>query len=250
MNLLIVDDEYYAVQGVLEGVKWDSLPFREVFTANSGEQAMEIAEAMIRSGAIDLIVVDSVAALTPKAEIDGDMGDSHVGLHARLMSQALRKITALLGNTKCTIVFINQLREKVGVIYGNPEVTTGGRALKFYSTIRMDIRRVESLKSKTGVVGNRVRVRVTKNKVAPPFRETEFDIIFGKGISRTGELVDAAADAGIIEKKGAWYSYNGSNIAQGRDAAKEYFEANPGIMKEVEDRLRESLSEQKEQQEQ
>lgn len=217
---------------------------------DSGEQAMEIAEAMIRSGAIDLIVVDSVAALTPKAEIDGDMGDSHVGLHARLMSQALRKITALLGNTKCTIVFINQLREKVGVIYGNPEVTTGGRALKFYSTIRMDIRRVESLKSKTGVVGNRVRVRVTKNKVAPPFRETEFDIIFGKGISRTGELVDAAADAGIIEKKGAWYSYNGSNIAQGRDAAKEYFEANPGIMKEVEDRLRESLSEQKEQQEQ
>lgn len=194
---------------------------------DSGEQAMEVAEMMIRSNAIDLIVVDSVAALTPRAEIDGDMGDSHVGLHARLMSQALRKITALLNNAKCTIVFINQLREKVGIVYGNPEVTTGGRALKFYSTIRLDIRRIEGLKLKGETIGNRTRVRVVKNKVAPPLKETEFDIIFGKGISQTGEILDTAVETGVIERKGAYYAYEGASFAQGRDNAKEYLERNP-----------------------
>ena len=218
------------------GVDLDNL---YVSQPDSGEQAMEIAEAMIRSAAIDLIVVDSVAALTPRAEIDGDMGDSHVGLQARLMSQALRKITALLGNTKCTIVFINQLREKVGIVYGNPEVTTGGRALKFYSSVRLEIRRIESIKVKGEAVGNRTRVRVIKNKVAPPFKETEFDIIFGKGISRTGELVDAAAAAGVLEKKGSWYCFRGTSFAQGRDAAREYFEANPDFMRSVEEMLTE-----------
>ena len=220
------------------GVDIDNL---YVSQPDSGEQAMEIAEAMVRSGAIDLIVIDSVAALTPKAEIDGDMGDSHVGLHARLMSQALRKVTSLLSSTKCTIVFINQLREKVGVVYGNPEVTTGGRALKFYSSVRLEIRRVESLKSKGEVIGNRTRVKVTKNKVAPPFKETEFDIIFGSGISQTGEIVDTAAAMEILEKRGTWYAYNGANIAQGRDAAKQFLDGHPEIKEEMLEKIREKI---------
>ena len=218
------------------GVDLDNL---YVSQPDSGEQAMEIAEAMIRSGAIDLIVVDSVAALTPRAEIDGDMGDAHVGLQARLMSQALRKLTAVVNNTKCTIVFINQLREKVGIIWGNPEVTTGGRALKFYSSVRIDIRRRDALKSGGNVIGNRVGVTVTKNKVAPPFKKAEFDIIYGKGVSLTGEIVDIAAENDIIKKSGAWYSYNDNKIGQGRDAAKLFLEQNPDIMRHIENQIRE-----------
>lgn len=206
---------------------------------DNGEQAMEITEQMIRSGAIDLIVVDSVAALTPKAEIDGDMGDTHVGLQARLMSQALRKLTAVVSSTKCTVVFINQLREKVGIVWGNPEVTTGGRALKFYSSVRIDIRRKEILKNGGNIIGNRAHVKVTKNKVAPPFRETEFDIIYGKGVSLTGELVDLASEHGIIKKSGAWYSYNDVKIGQGRDAAKQYLAENPDVMNSIEKQIRE-----------
>lgn len=200
---------------------------------DSGEQALEIVETMVRSNAIDIVVVDSVAALVPKAEIDGDMGDSHVGLQARLMSQALRKLTAVIGKSRCTVVFINQLREKVGVFYGNPETTTGGRALKFYSSVRLDIRRIESIKQNGEVVGNRVRVRVVKNKVAPPFREVELEILFGSGINRLGELIDVAADMGIIEKRGAWYYYNGNSIGQGKNAAMKTVSETPGLYEEI-----------------
>ena len=191
---------------------------------DSGEQALEIAETMVRSGAIDIVVVDSVAALVPKAEIDGDMGDSHVGLHARLMSQALRKLTAVISKSNCAVVFINQLREKVGVMFGNPETTTGGRALKFYSSVRMDVRRIESLKQSGEVIGNRTRIRVVKNKIAPPFKEAEFDIMFGKGISYVGDVLDLAAKCDIINKSGAWYNYNGNKIGQGRENSKAYLD--------------------------
>ena len=191
---------------------------------DNGEQGLEIAETMVRSGAVDIIIVDSVAALVPKAEIEGDMGDSHVGLQARLMSQALRKLTGIISKSNCTVIFINQLREKVGVMFGNPETTTGGRALKFYSSIRLDVRRIESLKQGGEVVGNRTRVRVVKNKIAPPFKEAEFDIMFGKGISREGDILDLAANLGIVNKSGAWYAYNDAKIGQGRENAKSLLE--------------------------
>lgn len=204
-----------------------------------GEQALEITEMMVRSGAVDIIIVDSVAALVPKAEIDGDMGDSHVGLQARLMSQALRKLTAIISKSNCIVIFINQLREKVGIMFGNPETTTGGRALKFYSSIRMDVRRIESLKQGGEIVGNRTRIKVVKNKIAPPFKEAEFDIMFGKGISNEGDILDLAADLGIIVKSGAWYAYNDSKIGQGRENAKGYLRDNPEICMEVEEKVRE-----------
>ena len=203
-----------------------------------GEQALEITETMVRSGAVDIVIVDSVAALVPKAEIDGDMGDSHVGLQARLMSQALRKLTSVISKSNCIVIFINQLREKVGVMFGNPETTTGGRALKFYSSVRMDVRRIESLKQAGEVVGNRTRVKIVKNKVAPPFREAEFDIMFGKGISREGDILDLAADCGIVVKSGAWYAYNGDKIGQGRENAKNYLKENPLICEEIEAKVR------------
>ncbi|MCR5604151.1 MAG: recombinase RecA [Lachnospiraceae bacterium] len=206
---------------------------------DNGEQALEITETMVRSGAVDIIVVDSVAALVPKAEIDGDMGDSHVGLQARLMSQALRKLTAVISKSNCTVIFINQLREKVGVMFGNPETTTGGRALKFYSSVRMDVRRIESLKQGGEVIGNRTRVKVVKNKIAPPFKEAEFDIMFGKGISMIGDIVDLAAGIDVINKSGAWYSYEGQKIGQGRENTKLYFEKNPEVLAEVEKKVRE-----------
>ena len=193
---------------------------------------------MVRSGAVDIIVVDSVAALVPKAEIDGDMGDSHVGLQARLMSQALRKLTAIISKSNCIVIFINQLREKVGVMFGSPETTTGGRALKFYSSIRMDIRRIEAIKQGGEIVGNRTRVKVVKNKVAPPFKEAEFDIMFGKGISREGDILDLAANTWIVNKSGAWYSYNDAKIGQGRENTKNYFRENPEIMEEIEHKVR------------
>ena len=206
---------------------------------DSGEQALEIAETMVRSGAIDIVVIDSVAALVPKAEIDGDMGDSHVGLHARLMSQALRKLTAVISKSNCAVVFINQLREKVGVMFGNPETTTGGRALKFYSSVRMDVRRIESLKQSGEVIGNRTRIRIVKNKIAPPFKEAEFDIMFGKGISYVGDVLDLAAKVDIINKSGAWYNYNGNKIGQGRENSKNYLLAHPEILAEVDRKVRE-----------
>ena len=203
-----------------------------------GEQALEITETMVRSGAVDIVVVDSVAALVPKAEIDGDMGDSHVGLQARLMSQALRKLTGVISKSNCTVIFINQLREKVGVMFGNPETTTGGRALKFYSSVRLDVRRTETLKQAGEVVGNHVRVKVVKNKVAPPFKEAEFDIMFGKGISREGDVLDLAADANIISKSGAWYAYEGEKIGQGRENAKIYMSQNPAFFEMIEAKVR------------
>ncbi len=206
---------------------------------DNGEQALEITETMVRSGAIDIVVVDSVAALVPKAEIDGEMGDSHVGLQARLMSQALRKLTAVISKSNCTVIFINQLREKVGIMFGNPETTTGGRALKFYSSVRLDVRRIEALKQAGEVIGNRTRVKVVKNKIAPPFKEAEFDIMFGKGISREGDLLDLAADANIIVKSGAWYAYKGQKIGQGRENAKQYLLDNPEVYTEVEKIVRE-----------
>ena len=209
---------------------------------DTGEQALEIAEALVRSGALDIIVVDSVAALVPKAEIDGDMGDSHIGLQARLMSQALRKLAGAINKSKCVIVFINQLREKVGVLFGSPETTPGGRALKFYSSVRLDIRKVETLKQDGEVVGNRAKVKIVKNKVAPPFREAEFDIIYGKGISKEGNLVDLAVNLDIIEKSGSWFSYNGAKIGQGRENVKRYLIENPEIMEEVERKIRENVS--------
>ena len=206
-----------------------------------GEQALEITETMVRSGAVDIVIVDSVAALVPKAEIDGDLGDSDVGLQARLMSQALRKLTAVISKSNCIVIFINQLREKVGVMFGNPETTTGGRALKFYSSVRMDVRRIESLKQAGEVVGNRTRVKIVKNKVAPPFKEAEFDIMFGKGISKEGDILDLAADCGIIVKSGAWYAYNGDKIGQGRENAKTYLRENPLVCEEVEAKVREKF---------
>lgn len=205
---------------------------------DSGEQALEITETMVRSGAIDIVVVDSVAALVPKAEIDGDMGDSHVGLQARLMSQALRKLTSVISKSNCVVIFINQLREKVGVMFGSPETTTGGRALKFYSSVRLDVRRIESLKQSGEVVGNRTRIKVVKNKVAPPFREAEFDIMFGKGISREGDILDLAAESGVINKAGAWYAYNNEKIGQGRENSKQFLKENPSICDEVEVKVR------------
>ena len=203
-----------------------------------GEQALEITETMVRSGAVDIVVVDSVAALVPKAEIDGDMGDSHVGLQARLMSQALRKLTAVISKSNCIVIFINQLREKVGVMFGNPETTTGGRALKFYSSVRLDVRRTESLKQGGEIVGNHVRVKVVKNKIAPPFREAEFDLMFGQGISREGDVLDLAVNAGIVNKSGAWYAYEGDKIGQGRENAKTYIHENPAFFDMLEAKVR------------
>lgn len=205
---------------------------------DSGEQALEITETMVRSGAVDIVIVDSVAALVPKQEIDGDMGDPHVGLQARLMSQALRKLTSVISKTNCIVLFINQLREKVGVMFGNPETTTGGRALKFYSSIRLDVRRVEALKQAGEIVGNHTRIKVVKNKVAPPFKEVEFDIVFGKGISREGDILDLAVDCSIINKSGAWYAYKGDKIGQGRENAKQYLKEHMEIRDEVEKQVR------------
>ena len=206
-----------------------------------GEQALEITETMVRSGAVDVIIVDSVAALVPKAEIDGEMGDSHMGLHARMMSQALRKLTAVVSKTNCVVIFINQLREKVGVVFGNPEVTTGGRALKFYASVRMDVRRIDTLKMGGEIVGNRTRVKVVKNKVAPPFKEAEFDIMFGKGISREGDILDLAVANDIVDKSGAWYAYMGDKIGQGRENAKAFLAENPAICAEIDEKIREKL---------
>ena len=209
---------------------------------DTGEQALEIAEALVRSGALDIIVVDSVAALVPKAEIDGDMGDSHIGLQARLMSQALRKLAGAINKSKCVIVFINQLREKVGVMFGNPETTTGGRALKFYASVRMDIRKIENIKQDGEVVGNRVRVKVIKNKVAPPFREAEFDVLYGKGISKEGNILDMAVNLDIVEKSGSWFSYNGERIGQGRENAKRYLIEHPDMLQEVDKKVRDNFA--------
>lgn len=206
---------------------------------DNGEQALEITETMVRSGAIDIIVVDSVAALVPKAEIDGEMGDNHVGLQARLMSQALRKLTAITSKSDCTVIFINQLREKIGVMFGNPETTTGGRALKFYASVRMDVRRVQAIKVNGEDVGNRTKVKIVKNKIAPPFKEAEFDIMFGEGISTVGDIVDLAAECSVINKSGAWYSYEGNKIGQGRENAKNFLKEHPEVMREVEAKVRE-----------
>ena len=205
---------------------------------DNGEQALEITETMVRSGAVDIVIVDSVAALVPKAEIDGEMGDSHVGLQARLMSQALRKLTGIISKSNCCVIFINQLREKVGVMFGNPETTTGGRALKFYSSVRMDVRRVESIKQGGEVIGNHVRVKVVKNKIAPPFKEAEFDIMFGQGISKEGDILDLAVNLGLVSKSGSWFAYNGDKIGQGRENAKNYLTENPAIMEELDAKIR------------
>lgn len=205
---------------------------------DNGEQALEITETMVRSGAVDIIIVDSVAALVPKAEIEGEMGDSHVGLQARLMSQALRKLTAIISKSSCIVIFINQLREKVGVMFGNPETTTGGRALKFYSSIRLDVRRTEAIKQGGEVLGNHTKIKVVKNKIAPPFKEAEFDIMFGQGISREGDILDLAADIGIVNKSGAWYAYEGEKIGQGRENAKKYIRENPEVWEEIEQKVR------------
>ena len=218
------------------GVQADDLL---VSQPDTGEQALEIAETLVRSGAIDLIVVDSVAALTPRAEIEGEMGDAHMGLQARLMSQALRKLTAAISKSQTTLIFINQIRMKIGVMFGNPETTTGGNALKFYSSVRLDIRRIESIKEGQDVTGSRVRVKVVKNKMAPPFRQAEFDIMFAEGISKTGELVDLGVDKKVIEKSGAWYSYKGERIGQGREAARDFLKNNNAVAREVEAKLRE-----------
>ena len=210
---------------------------------DTGEQALEITESLVRSGALDVIVVDSVAALVPKAEIDGDMGDSHMGLQARLMSQALRKLAGAINKSKTVIIFINQLREKIGVMFGNPETTTGGRALKFYASVRLDIRKIENIKQDGEIVGNRARVKVVKNKVAPPFREAEFDIVYGKGISKEGNILDMAVNLDMIEKSGSWFSYNGEKIGQGRENVKQYLHNNPEVMEEVEKKVRENFEE-------
>ncbi len=208
---------------------------------DNGEQALEITETMVRSGAVDIVIVDSVAALVPKAEIDGDMGDSHVGLQARLMSQALRKLTAVISKSNCIVIFINQLREKVGVMFGSPETTTGGRALKFYSSIRLDVRKIESLKQAGEFIGNRTRIKVVKNKVAPPFKEAEFDIMFGQGISREGDILDLAVNLSVIQKSGAWFAYNGAKIGQGRENAKQYLREHEDICLEVEKKVRDQV---------
>lgn len=205
---------------------------------DNGEQALEITETMVRSGAVDIVIVDSVAALVPKAEIDGDMGDSHVGLQARLMSQALRKLTAVISKSNCIVIFINQLREKVGIMFGNPETTTGGRALKFYSSVRLDVRRIEALKQQGEVIGNRTRIKVVKNKIAPPFKEAEFDIMFGEGISREGDVLDNAANLDIVNKSGAWYAYQGEKIGQGRENAKQFLKEHPEIRDAIEQEVR------------
>ena len=205
---------------------------------DSGDQALEIAETMVRSGAMDIVVIDSVAALVPRQEIEGDMGDTHVGLQARLMSQALRKLTPVISKSNCVVIFINQLREKVGIMFGNPETTTGGRALKFYASVRMDVRKIESLKQNGEMVGNRTRVKIVKNKIAPPFKEAEFDIMFGKGISREGDILDLAASVDIVNKSGAWYAYNGDKIGQGRENAKIYLTTHPEVMDEIEAKVR------------
>jgi recombination protein RecA len=218
------------------GVQADDLL---VSQPDTGEQALEIAETLVRSGAIDLIVIDSVAALTPRAEIEGEMGDAHMGLQARLMSQALRKLTAAIAKSLTTVIFINQIRMKLGVMFGNPETTTGGNALKFYSSVRLDIRRIESIKEGQDVMGSRVRVKVVKNKMAPPFKQAEFDIMFAEGISKTGELIDVGVEKRLIEKSGAWYSYKGERIGQGREAARDYLKHNPGAAREIEAKLRE-----------
>ena len=217
------------------GVDIDNLYISQT---DNGEQALEITETMVRSGAVDIVIVDSVAALVPKAEIEGDMGDSHVGLHARLMSQALRKLTAAISRSNCVVIFINQLREKVGVMFGNPETTTGGRALKFYASVRMDVRRTETLKQGGEMVGNHTKVKVVKNKVAPPFKQAEFDIMFGTGISREGEILDLAAECNVVNKSGAWYSYNGERIGQGRENVKIYLKDHPEICDEIEKQVR------------
>ena len=206
---------------------------------DNGEQALEITETMVRSGAVDIVIVDPVAALVPKAEIDGDMGESHMGLQARLMSQALRKLTGIMSKSNCTVIFINQIREKIGVMFGNPETTTGGRALKFYASVRMDVRRTDSLKQNGEVVGNHVRVKVVKNKIAPPFKEAEFDIMFGQGISKEGDILDLGVKLDIVEKSGAWYAYDGTKIGQGRENAKIYLKDNPAVCLEIENKVRE-----------
>ena len=225
-------DRFYAAKlGVDVDNLWISQP-------DNGEQALEIAEQLIRSSAIDIIVIDSVAALTPKAEIEGDMGDNKVGLQARLMSQALRKLTSAISKTNTTCIFINQLRDKIGVMFGNPETTTGGNALKFYSSVRLDVRRIESLKQGGEIVGNRTRIKVVKNKVAPPFKEAEFDIMFGEGISKEGDILDLASELGIVNKSGAWYAYNGDKIGQGRENAKTYLKENPQVCQEIEEKVR------------
>ena len=221
-----LDTVYAAKLGV-------DIPNTLISQPDSGEQALEIADMLVRSGAVNLLIVDSVAALTPKAELEGDMGDSHMGLQARLMSQALRKLTGSIARSNCTVIFINQLRMKIGVMFGNPETTTGGNALKFYASVRMDIRRTGALKDGEEVIGNRTKVKIVKNKVAPPFREVEFDIMYGAGISKEGDLLDVAATEGIIEKAGAWYSYNNQKIGQGRDASKEFLKTNPELMAEI-----------------
>lgn len=212
---------------------------------DNGEQALEITETMVRSGAVDIVIVDSVAALVPKAEIDGDMGDSHVGLQARLMSQALRKLTAVISKSNCIVIFINQLREKVGVMFGNPETTTGGRALKFYSSVRLDVRRIEAIKQQGEVIGNRTRIKVVKNKIAPPFREAEFDIMFGQGISKEGDILDIATDLDIVNKSGAWYAYKGDKIGQGRENAKTFLREHPEVRDEIEQQVREHFQPEK-----
>ena len=217
------------------GISMDKL---YVSQPDNGEQALDIADALVRSGAIDVIVVDSVAALVPKAELEGDMGDSHVGLQARLMSQALRKLAGVVGKSRTCVIFINQLREKVGVMFGNPETTTGGRALKFYASVRMDVRRIETLKQNGEIVGNRTRIKIVKNKIAPPFKEAEFDIMFGKGISREGDILDLASKIDIVKKSGAWYAYEGDKIGQGRENAKSYLESHPEVMEEIERKVR------------
>lgn len=205
---------------------------------DSGEQSLEIVETLVRSNAVDVVVVDSVAALVPQAEIEGDMGDSHMGLQARLMSQALRKLTGIISRSKCTVIFINQLRMKIGVMFGNPETTTGGNALKFYASVRMDIRRTSQIKTGDEIIGNRVRVKVVKNKIAPPFRQAEFDIMYNQGISVEGDILDLATEKGIVEKAGAWFAYNGENIAQGREAAKQYLKENPKVLSEIDKKVR------------
>ncbi|MBR5998252.1 MAG: recombinase RecA [Deltaproteobacteria bacterium] len=220
------------------GVKTDDLLISQ---PDTGEQALEIADMLVRSGAIDLLVVDSVAALVPRAEIEGEMGDSHMGLQARLMSQALRKLTATISKSNCCVIFINQIRMKIGVMFGNPETTTGGNALKFYASVRLDIRRIAALKQGQDVIGNRTRVKVVKNKVAPPFKEAEFDIMYGEGISREGDIVDLGVSSEVIEKSGAWFSYNGERIGQGRENAKEYLRQHPEVMEEIEGKVREKF---------
>jgi recombination protein RecA len=219
------------------GVNTDELLISQ---PDTGEQALEIADTLVRSGAIDVIIIDSVAALVPKAELDGEMGDSHMGLQARLMSQALRKLTGSISRTNCTIIFINQIRMKIGVMFGNPETTTGGNALKFYASVRMDIRRIGAIKEKDEVVGNSTRVKVVKNKVAPPFRQVEFDIMYGEGISKTGELVDMGVKAGVVEKSGSWFTYKDQRIGQGRENAKQFLRDNPKIADEIEKKIRDS----------